>query len=279
MLVAAGADLSVVSDQNVTPLDLALSANQVVIANILTQAGARRGDDVLKELSLRGASTSSLHTYTLFPTADGNKLFLMFDEPALSAVMRYGQYIYQPEHNGRVYYISHLLDDISSDSLKIRLASAPGMPHEYPTAVDGRWPSRISFSEDLFEVSRVSADHLEYSIRGGLLTPDLPATTVVRSWTGDWKVRQAKDGERHLVFKTVPDWTLQSAKVAAGDRIRFVGAHGELLARMNWLSHVPVARIEGEVPLSTQHLLVACWMAMLWSETVGRLGMGRKTSN
>jgi hypothetical protein len=269
MLIDAGADLSVISDQNVTPLDLARSASQQVISNMLSRAGARTADEIR---SSGEATASALHDYTLSPIADGSKLLLMFDEPAMTETMRYGQFVYQPEANGRVYFISHLLDTTSVDSLSVRLASAPGMPREYSTVVDGKWPSRISFTKDLFEIRKASTENLEYFIEAGPMTTALPTTTVAKSWTGDWNVHQVIDGEDHLVFKTVPDWALSSAKVAAGDCTRFVGRHGELLARMNWLSQVPVARIEAGLDLATQHLLVACWLATLWSETVSRVG-------
>lgn len=272
LLLEAGAEVSVVSDQNVTPLDLALQARQTTIVNMLLKAGAKQGEEVLR-MSDQGGSLTHLHEYSMNPIADDNKLVLMFDEPALTASMGYGQFVYQPEQGGRVYFISQLLDNTSTDTLTVRLASAPGMPREYAGVSDGQWPSdRISFADRLFEITKVRADHVEYSIRGGSANPEPSSTTLVKSWTGDWKAHQVIGGSDRVIFQTVPDWAAEGAKVAAGERTRFVGEHGELLARMNWLSQVPVARIEGGLALGMQHLLVACWVGMLWAETVGRKG-------
>jgi len=44
LLINAGAEVSPVSGQNPTPLDLALQANQWVIVNIFTLAGAKGGE-------------------------------------------------------------------------------------------------------------------------------------------------------------------------------------------------------------------------------------------
>lgn len=275
MLIEAseGVGMNFISDQNVTPLDLAMKHHQTKISTMLAQAGGICGEHVLRNPSLVGGVTAVQHKYSMQPVADGKKVFLMFDELALTPEMRYGVSLYQPEDNGRVYHLSTYLNDASSTSLKICLANAPGMPREYHGPSNASGESRITFTEPLFEVRRSGHKCREFSIQGGALNEQATPTIVNKSKSGGWKAYQISGNDCELFFKIVPDWTVQHARVAAGKRIRFIDAEGKLLARMGWLNSVPCASLEGHMSLEMQHLFVSCWVAILWSDTLVRTGM------
>jgi ankyrin repeat protein len=131
LLINAGAEVSPVSGQNPTPLDLALQANQWVIVNIFTLAGAKGGEGTshgcnaqiflegLEGLTDPKGCTELIVEYgipTLSPVENScppDKLSLTLDKP-LGESLLFGQFIYPSKFPGkRANYhhrISHPLD-------------------------------------------------------------------------------------------------------------------------------------------------------------------------
>ena len=94
LLIEAGANVSVVSDQGVTPLDLAFQSDQVAIVEILKRAGAKNAKDVSETASESPLASlteserdwiyvdqSSETSAPMEDTTLGSKLFLVFDKP------------------------------------------------------------------------------------------------------------------------------------------------------------------------------------------------------
>ena len=266
MLINAGADLSPVSDQDATPLDLALRANQIVIVDLLTRAGAKETRDIT--VLTPSVSTEEL-TQQVLPSnassakssgdADSRvKISLIFDKPVQQGLM-VGQFIYCSNFTALeyIYHISHTLDT-SMGSLGIRHAQKRADMIEYPLP-----PDSFDAGDDLYEIVRVTLDYQELELRPNKQSPISGTITMHRDWTGGWKIHHIHDGIKEYLCRTTPDWSKMKE-----EGCRWMTEDGTLLARTSWDGVTPVLCFELGSTKRMQDILVSCWVAKLWSETV-----------
>ncbi len=268
LLLDAGADVSALSDQNTTPLDLALQANQTTIVEMLKRLGAKEGKEVGEWKGGWVDVCRSLQQEETDTVIVDKKVTLVFDKPlsrTLQHEMAVGQFIYPfnskaPE--GQIYQISHVMETPTA-SISIRRAKSRATMFEYPLKLEHfRWEDVI------YDIVRVTIDSQEFELRPkgtGLL----PGTIRMhREWTGGWKVHHCHEDTKTYLFRTTPDWS----KVK-DEECRWMTEEGKLLARTGWEDATPNMRFEHGVEREMQDVLVSCWTAKLWSETVARQPM------
>lgn len=281
-LVEAGADLSAISDQNVTPLDLAIHNNQHAIVDILQRAGARKyGDLHIIESSITTPGSLdqegdwvNVEESALTPSEEnkailGTKLVLVFDKPLVRTLINtkmVGQFLYPRKStestspNGYIYHISHVLENQSS-SISIRRARRRADMHEYPLS-----PAYFDHTEALYDIQRTRLDYQEFELRGRHQNP-LPGTLRMhRDWTGSWKVRhnRASSKGQDYLFRTTADWN----KLNDEEESSWISEDSKLLARTGWDDDTPNMCFEMGLERQMVDLMVTCWVAKLWSETV-----------
>lgn len=271
LLIDAGADLSPVSDQDKTPLDLAISANQVAVIDLLSRVGAKQQQDITLETSNLTVDdyeakaeclVEVVETTTLPMTKDNRshaKLSLTFDEP-LNQSLTHGQFIYLPQdltgEDNLIYQISHPLDTVTQ-SISVRHAKARPRMWEYPLR-----PDRFVRENVLYDIVPLTIDYQELKLRGN---PDSPlAGTIImrRIWTGSWKVHHEYEGKRVLLFRTTPDWSQDQ-----NEGYRWATEDGQLLARTGGHEESKF-RFEKTLDRKILDVLVTCWIAKIWSETL-----------
>lgn len=266
LLVEAGAELSPVSDQDATPLDLAIRANQVAIVDLLTRAGALESRDVVistpltpKFDELRVDSWSASLPIQEKDTTLQMKLSLAFDKP-LQQGLNVGQFVYPSmikAPKDHIYHISHTLET-PTGSLSIRQAERRADMVEYPLHPD------IFRSDDaLYEIVRITLDYQTLEIRPKNQSPLSGAIQMHRDWTGGWKIYHHHQGARDYLFRTTPDWSKMKE-----DGCHWMTEDGTLLARSGLEGVTPVFTSEHGSERQMQDILVTCWVAKLWSETV-----------
>lgn len=270
LLIDAGAQLSPVSDQDATPLDLALRANQINIVHLLTRAGAKESRDVepsYPDISLQNVEAESgwVDIHKGRPVEDFNdlpantKLSLLFDKPVQQGML-VGQFIYpsnsiKPE--GHIYQISHALGTATS-CIHIRHAQRRADMVEYPLPLEA-----FDADDIMYEIIRTSLDYQRLELRGRDQTALEGRVTMHRDWTGGWKVRQEHASKSEYLFRTTPDWSK-----AKEEGCRWMTEDGNLLARTGVEGVTPTLCFELGLANEMQDILVSCWAAKLWSETV-----------
>ena len=271
LLMNAGAELSPVSDQDATPLDLALRANQINIVDVLIRAGAKESRDIevrspatlvqssdadaecvaVQEKSIAGDS-GIFHSNT--------KLSLLFDKPVQQGML-VGQFIYPSNTHraeGYIYQISHSLGT-ATNCIKIRHAQRRADMVEYPLSPEG-----FDENDVLYDIIRISPDYQRMELRGREQQSLAGRVTMHRDWTGGWKVRQEYDRGSDYLFRTTPDWS----KVKH-EGCRWMTENGQLLARTGLEGVTPTLCFELGLETQMQDVIVSCWAAKQWSETVG----------
>ena len=264
ILIDAGAELSSVSDQDASPLDLALRANQFLVVNILTRAGAKESRDLVKEskaiLSSADETTDSWNPIEGQDISQNvSKLSLAFDKP-LQQGLNVGQYFYPSSLRAPkdyIYEISATLDTMSN-CLGVRRASRRADMIEYPLDKDA-----YSWHDSLFVISRVELDYQTLELQPQGQSTLEGVITMHRDWTGGWKVHHGLDGNKEYLFRTTPDWSKMKE-----ESCRWMTEEGRLLARTGVEGVTPFFIFEHGSERTMQEILVTCWVAKLWSETV-----------
>jgi ankyrin repeat protein len=288
LLVEAGADLSVISDQNVTPLDLAIHSDQHAIIDILQREGAKKSQDLpglansvetIKGLEQEGdwinveesmlTPEESMLTPEENNTVLSTKLVLVFDKPLIRTLINnkmVGQFLYPrksteiPSPDGYIYQVSHVLESQTS-SISIRRARRRVDMHEYPLHL-----SYFDETNALYSIQRTRPDYQEFEIQGRHQNP-LPGTIRMhRDWTGSWKIRHnhANAKDQDYLFRTTADWNKLNDK----EESSWINEDSELLARTGWDDATPNICFEKGLKRQMVDLMVTCWVAKLWSETV-----------
>jgi ankyrin repeat protein len=266
LLIDAGADLSPISDQDATPLDLALRANQIAVVDVLTRAGAKESRDIV--ISTPSTPSNEVQPSddwsSTLPSPEGEgrvrtKLSLAFDKP-LQQGMQVGQFAYPSTVKAPrdyIYQISHDLETLAP-SLGVRQAQRRADMVEYPLA-----PEAFDVDDALFDIVRVASDYQTFEIGPRTQSNLVGSVSMHRDWTGGWKIHHNHDGIRDYLFRTTPDWS----KVKE-ESCRWSTEDGTLLARTGVQGVTPVFTFEHGSDRQMQDILVTCWIAKLWSETV-----------
>jgi hypothetical protein len=269
LLIEAGAELSPISDQDTTPLDLALRANQIAVVDLLTQAGAKERRDIPNEQSLttaeqlealetKGESTDICNSPLPAQTGDTQvKLTLAFDQP-LDQSLLFGQFIYPSiaERKKSYYFqVSRPLDTPAS-SISIRHSKRLADMSEYPLE-----PSQFDSADVLYDIVRVTPDYQELELHGREQSSFAGKITMRKGWTGSWKIHHDHDGAESLLLRTTPDWSKMK-----DDGSRWVSGEGKLLARTG--GNPPALCFEDGLEAGFQDMMITCWIAKLWCDTV-----------
>lgn len=275
LLIRAGAELSPVSDQSSTPLDMAIRAKQTVIADLLIRVGANQSQDALSDVSskcntptsAKGPAESktmgeSIDIYSIAKPAltddssAPDKLSLVLDKP-LGERLSFGQFIYPSNFPGTRDYYYHLSYplDTPTHSLSIRRTKRRAEMADYPIGAEKFFQTDV-----LYEIVRFALDYQELELRASTGGAEVK---MQRGWTGSWKAQHEDDGAWNLLFRTTPDW---SRGQDGGNR--WITDDGTLLARSGMSAATPTITLEPGLEKNLLDLLVACWVAKLWSENV-----------
>ena len=282
LLIEAGADINAFSDQGTTPLDLAISNSQVSTTDLLLRAGAKESKEISAGISVTATTKSEstqvlpevLKTTAALTLTDTEevehqtKLTFLFDRP-MNQSLEWGQFVYrtdrhmatcdvinQPGETRQCYQISHMLDNpIQSISVR-RTYFRPDMA-EYPL------PTEIFVRNDvLYDITRVTMNHQELELRSNSASPLLGTIKMRRGWSGGWKAHHDQEGCPVLLFRTTPDWS-QSEDSGS----RWTTEDGQLIARTGGkLEHT--LSVEHGLDFKLLEVLVTCWIAKLWYETL-----------
>jgi ankyrin repeat protein len=284
LLVDAGAELSPVSDQDSTPLDMALRTNQLEVVDFLTRAGAKKNHDIpckadtttpAEAIAKLKLSEELLDMYSIPNLAPvdlsnpPNKISLVFDTPLYES-QRFGQFVYPanfPGNKDYFYHISHPLDTII-DSIGIRKTKRRADMTDYPIAPEKFFPTNV-----IYEIVHFSPDYQDLNIYAKSPSAPYGMIKMQRGWTGNWKVHYDHDGTSGLVFRTTPDWskTQNEGNRWATDDGKLLAKSGTQTAkggREEISKGVPTLTFERGLERKMEDLLVACWVAKIWSETV-----------
>ncbi|MCJ1401500.1 hypothetical protein MMC11_004714 [Xylographa trunciseda] len=263
LLLNAGANPSALSDQSVTPLDLCLQTNQIEAVEILVRAGAKQGKDVGEWVGEWADTAKSIQLHEAIAPVAATKLTLVWDVPLIRILKNkdaVGQFIYpfnSEVSKGSTYQVSHVLET-SASSLSIRRTDSRAAMSKYPLN-----PEDFLAEDVIYDIRRITLDYHEFELqpKGTDLLPGI--IKMNREWTGGWKIyRHYKEASDYL-FRTTPDW---SSKIE-GD-CRWMTENGHLLARTGREDKTPNICFEEVIDKEMQDVLVSCWAAKLWSETV-----------
>ena len=276
LLLSKGADHSALSDQKSTPLDMAVRANQSVVAALLIRTGAKESRDLLVHSEPpvnSGALGDSTRredlvdvfnvptTVPLYRTDPPDKLTLTFDKP-LGERLVYGQFVYPSNFSGTneyYYHISHPLDT-PINTISIRRTTRRADNADYPVGVEKFFRNNV-----LYEIVSLAMDYQELELRALSEKASQQDANMTRGWNGNWKVCHESDSGSDILFRVTPDWTPNQ-----GQGNRWITDDGKLLAKSGLLLEAPSLTLEQGLDRSLQDLLVACWIAKLWSEHASR---------
>ncbi|KAL8690273.1 MAG: hypothetical protein Q9218_004239 [Villophora microphyllina] len=278
LLLESGADPNSISDQRVTPLDLATQADQSVVLELLRDVGARLYQDTEiaaenpfndADRNTEGISTSSPDQYTTTTESlDAVKLHLVYDKPlarTLSKSAAVGRFVYPAGTTGptnNIYEVSHFLET-SSAAINVRRSKTRAEMWEY-----SRSESRFDAGNMLYEIIKIKADYQEFELSGRQQNPLTDTLTMHKDWTGGWKVHHKKEGNsKQYLLRTTPEWSKSKEEDS-----RWMLEDGVLQARSGWDDATPWICIELGVRQQMQDLIVTCWVVKLWSETAALHG-------
>ena len=259
LLIQAGANLNIVSDQDASPLDLAIRNNQDAIVGILSKAGAKESRYIDHATKVQDTTTHSSPDQEQNTTNVSIKISLTFDKP-IQQGMNVGQYIYPSNllnPKDYIYQISQPLHTTTS-TLGVRLSKRRADMIEYPL------PShQFDFRDSLYDINRVTGDYQQLELRSGVQGAFAGTISMIKDWTGGWKVRHNHDGESDYLFRTTPDW----AKMKE-EGCQWMTEDRKLLARTGIEDVTPILCFEDGLERALQDVLLSCWVGKLWSETV-----------
>ena len=281
LLIEAGADVSVKSNQVVTPLDLAIRSGQTDVVGVLKRAGAKEGIDVPETpssaITIKGHAElerewivigQGLGSMALLDDAPlAVKLFLVFDKPlsrTLAKDTNFGQFVYPRKQNdapapyGYIYQLSQVIE-ATSPTLNVRHAPRRAEMYEYPLK-----PEDFNMDDVLYELRQKRHDHQEIELHGRHQNATMgELLRMHRDWTGSWKINVEGDTGSDFLFRTTPDWSTM-----LGQECRWITDDGKLLAKTGWDDATPNICLELGLQRRMVDLIVSCWIAKLWPETV-----------
>lgn len=263
LLIKAGADINTVSDQLKTPLDMALGCGHHAITELLVANGAKTYKDLQSPpdtMTQRPVPVSKVTTINKL--AATTKVTFIFDQP-LDEGYPWGQFIYIPEDTEhtpyyRPYQISHRLSTVT-DSISIRVAQKRVEMAEYPLP-----PDYFTRQDVLYDIMRMNVGYPELKLRANSNSPLKGDLTIRRTWTGNWQVHQEDEqGTRRMLFRTIEsNWS--SANL--DEPCKWNDEKGVFLAT----STISLMRFERSLDRSLLDVLVSCWVAKHWSESLTR---------
>ncbi|KAL8785533.1 MAG: hypothetical protein Q9195_008605 [Heterodermia aff. obscurata] len=282
LLIEAGADVSVISDQGVTSLDLAIKGDEPAAVAMLTSAGAKDYKNILfasptKRMTQLEEDSDPVVTRATEAleqpehavlqkeviATDTTKLRLVYDKPlsrTLKDSLAVGQYVYMAgtsKPSGNIYQVSHLLET-QTDCISVRKSPSRAKMWDYPLQ-----PGAFDDKDVLYDIIRSSPDYLNFKLNGQH-QDHLPGTfSVSRLLVGDWEVRLDHAQTSTPLLRTMADWSQTTRK-----ECRWTADSGTLLARSGWEDETPVLCLEAGVERAVQDLIVTCWIAERWSETM-----------
>ncbi len=128
---------------------------------------------------------------------------------------------------------------------------------EYPLRLDRFLPEHL-----LYDIVRMTPDYQELKLCSNIESPVPGTIRLHRDWTGGWKAYQQYQGRTVLLFRTNTDWLDLS-----GEGTRWSAEDESLIARSG---HGETAlTFEPNVDGKLQDVIVTCWIAKTWAETVG----------
>ncbi|KAK6430789.1 hypothetical protein LTR95_013053 [Oleoguttula sp. CCFEE 5521] len=255
-LLSHGAERSPVSDQDATPLDLALKANQLAIVDLLIRSGCLESRDVTTaDDPVVSGSDSDAEGWS----SKDEKLSLAFDKP-LQQGMAVGQYAYPStlrDPKDHIYQISDPLDSTTT-SISVRRSLTRADMVEYPLPAD-----HFDLDDSLYDICRLSVDYQTLDILPRQQAAWTGAIRMKRDWTGSWKIHREIETKSEYLFRTSPDWTKTKEQGC-----RWSIEDGTLLARTGTEGVTPWLTFELGLDRTMEDILVTCWAAKLWSESV-----------
>ena len=286
LLLRYGADVCAVSDQKVTPLDLALQAGQDAVVALLTARGGKKYTNLslavpfvpsvhLEEeaarmfvcttrLSEREDASCTRSSEYRRPSKKPTKLRLVFDKPLVQTLKNskaVGQFIYAADtsdQSGNTYEVSAPLET-HVNPLSVRHSATRAKMWDYPLH-----PSFFDEDDILYDIVRILPTYDDFELRGRH-QDHLPGKIKLYrdDRTGNWKIRR----DDAPFIRTTPDFWPKDQVHA--DYHRWVShKDGNALAKSGWEDETPNLAFEGGVDAKTRDVIVACWVAMLWAETV-----------
>lgn len=272
LLISYGAELSSVSDQDATPLDLALRADQSAIADLLAQAGAKESREVqASDSPIPSNEKAAVDDWSASLLQEDNasahqiKLSLAFDKP-LQQGLQVGQFIYPSTIKAPkdyIYQISHLLE-ISTQMVQIRQSQRRADMVEYPLG-----PAHFDTESVLYDVVRTTLDYQTFEIRPQTQSTLSGIVRMNKDWTGGWKIYHEYGSNKDYLFRTTPDWSKMKE-----EGCRWMTENGTVLARTSLEGVTPVFTLEHGSDREMQDILITCWVAKLWSEMVAMQSKG-----
>ncbi|KAI4193103.1 MAG: hypothetical protein LQ346_004006 [Caloplaca aetnensis] len=235
LLLGAGAEPSPVSDQNVTPLDLATQADQSIVVELLLMADAK----TYQEIEILSEQRSHDRA---------EKLRLVYDKPLARTLLKpaaVGRFVYPSGTTGAVndiYQVSHFLET-SSTTINIRRAKTRPEMWEY-SRFDGQF--------------EIKTDYQEFELSGRQRDPFPGTLTMHKDWTGGWKVRHDVGRSKAYLLRTTPEWSKNKEEDS-----RWMIEDGILQARSGWDDATPWISIETSIGRQMQDLIVTCWVIKL----------------
>ncbi|KAL8876945.1 MAG: hypothetical protein Q9198_004945 [Flavoplaca austrocitrina] len=273
-LLESGANPNCISDQRVTPFDLATQADQTNVLELLHKVGARSYQDTevavehrSKEAEKDAEWESISHPdedSTPVKSLEAKKLHLVYDKPlarTLTKSAAVGRFVYPGGTTGttnNIYEVSHFLET-SSPAINVRRSKTRADMWEYSGSM-----SRFDTEDMLYEIVRTKADYQEFELSGRQQNPFAGTLTMHKDWSGGWKVRHNIQGNpKPFLLRTTPEWSKNREEDS-----RWMLEDGVLQARSGWDDATPWLCIELGVDRQMQDLIVTCWIVKLWSETV-----------
>jgi len=275
LLVEAGAQLSPVSSGRVTPLDLAYDAGRSTVIAYLERRGAQRAVSIERP-QLWSPKTSYAQKRQRSLTAkvepyqtEVDCVVFYFEKPLSRALINpqfLGQSIRQ-RLSGEVspysYQISNCLD-LAQRTLRIRKINVDDHESHFAQLNTSTYPlppSSFDSNETLYNMTKTNVG---FELRKSQQATDSDSFSMVREWTGDWNISSVQQDRRSdsPLLHTSQDWS-----TSATSDCRWMLKNGLLLARSGWEASSPRLCLTSERTGKTlQDLLVACWVAKLWSE-------------
>lgn len=135
---------------------------------------------------------------------------------------------------------------------------------DYPIGPEKFFPINI-----LYEIVRTALDYQELELRAKTESARYILVKMQRGWTGSWNIHHEDEGPLSLLFRTTPDWSK-----AQDEGVRWITDDGQLLAKSGFEAREgtgadsPSITFERGMERHMQDLLVASWIAKLWSENI-----------
>jgi hypothetical protein len=124
-------------------------------------------------------------------------------------------------------------------------------------------PHQFDSNNSLYDIDRVTRDFQQLELRSSTQGVFTGTVSMIKDWTGGWKVRHNHDGQSDYLFRTTPDWSKMNE-----EGCQWMTEDRKLLARTGLEDVTPVLCFEHGLKRELQDVLVSCWVGKLWSETL-----------